>query len=282
MRRDNKSLIIDKSKCTSCGLCVKSCVRKIINLEDYTIDNEKCFRCFHCYSVCPADAIIFPDAEFEKIDKISIKPESFENLIYHRKSHRNFLDREIPAEFFKKAGEITRYSPTATNSQSVHLTIVNGREKVKKFSDQVMNYLKKMSKYFNSFTSIFFSLLIGRSKIKKAASNKKFIDKYFSGNNILTFDTQSLFLFHAPKHGSAMAEADCNIAAASVMLYLETAGLSSCFMGFVVQALRYNKKLKKSVNIPKNHTVHAALAVGYPELKYLKKTIRKDAKLDIL
>ncbi len=282
MRRDSKSLIIDRAKCTSCGLCVKACVKKIINLEDFTINNDKCFRCFHCYSVCPADAIIFPDAKFERTDKIGIKPESFENLIYHRKSHRNFLDKEIPSEVFKKAAGIAGYSPTATNSQSVHLTVINGREKVKKFSDRVMNYFKMMSQFYNGFTALIFSLFIGRTKAKKALNSKKFVERYFSGYNILTFDAPSLILFHAPRHGSSMAEADCNIAATTVMLYLETAGLSSCFMGFITLAMRFNKNLKKSLNIPNNHIIHAALAAGYPELKYLKKTIRKVTKIEIL
>lgn len=275
-------LSIDKKKCINCGLCVKSCVKDIIDLEKYEIDNDKCFKCFHCFSICPKDAIKYGNIKPVKLQNFKIKPNDFENLIYKRRSSRNYLDKKIPGNVFKSIAEIVRYSPTATNSQAVYLTVLDGKSKVKKLSDEVMIFFKNLSKYLNKFTSPFFSIIIGKSKIQKALSNKKFLAKYFEGKNILTYDAPCLLLFHSPKDKSVMAVDDCNIAASYVSLYLETLGLSSCFIGFIVNAFKYNKKLYNLAGIPKNHIVHTALTVGYPKLKYLKKTIRDNPKINFI
>ena len=50
---------IDKSKCTKCGLCSKSCKASCIDFKNQKIDYSRCVVCGDCMSVCHKQAIDF-------------------------------------------------------------------------------------------------------------------------------------------------------------------------------------------------------------------------------
>jgi MinD superfamily P-loop ATPase len=47
--------VIDREKCTQCGLCPELCRFKAI--EDFRVDPVSCEGCSFCYNICPAEAI---------------------------------------------------------------------------------------------------------------------------------------------------------------------------------------------------------------------------------
>ena len=57
---DLLDFVVDKEKCTKCGLCFQKCPVRAIDWkkkETAYINKEKCIRCLSCISNCPADAI---------------------------------------------------------------------------------------------------------------------------------------------------------------------------------------------------------------------------------
>ncbi len=68
---------IDKNKCSSCGLCEKSCKSSCIDSKAKNIDSSRCVACFNCIEVCPRDAIIYslpspaskPEQHGREVDK---------------------------------------------------------------------------------------------------------------------------------------------------------------------------------------------------------------------
>ncbi|MHA1619314.1 MAG: EFR1 family ferrodoxin [Promethearchaeota archaeon] len=50
---------VNKSKCTKCGICVKSCPTNAISMENEEIPKfgKECIGCFNCVLKCPEDAI---------------------------------------------------------------------------------------------------------------------------------------------------------------------------------------------------------------------------------
>ena len=56
--RYKNSVRIDQSKCTRCGLCVKSCpVQNLTMKENSVLTNNDCILCYRCTNSCPELAI---------------------------------------------------------------------------------------------------------------------------------------------------------------------------------------------------------------------------------
>lgn len=51
--------VIDKSKCTSCGLCARNCKSSCIDSKNHTIDYSRCVVCLDCIGKCSQGAISY-------------------------------------------------------------------------------------------------------------------------------------------------------------------------------------------------------------------------------
>ncbi len=49
---------VDKKRCTSCGVCARSCPVDAIVVDDHPVfDYHKCIACYCCYELCPEHAV---------------------------------------------------------------------------------------------------------------------------------------------------------------------------------------------------------------------------------
>ena len=93
----NKNFVVDKEKCTGCGLCVKDCSTVAIKLDEnnnpYMTEkgNTNCMECQHCLAICPTGAISILGRNPEGSSSIEdFSPENILNTIKTRKSCRHF------------------------------------------------------------------------------------------------------------------------------------------------------------------------------------------------
>ncbi len=111
---------IDKSSCTSCGICESVCKAECINSKDKTVDNSSCIRCFNCLNVCSSSAIEY---------KLSIKKEKNDFKKIQNISRRNFLYSFLGILSFSglnllwrnKKTPIKSYTPPPTPPGSISL-----------------------------------------------------------------------------------------------------------------------------------------------------------------
>ena len=111
---------IDKSSCTSCGLCESVCKAECISSKDKTVDNSSCIRCFNCLSVCPFSSIKYkPGIETSKTVKKEEQNTSRRNFIYSTLGILGFSginlllkNKKIPAK---------NYNPPPTPPGSISL-----------------------------------------------------------------------------------------------------------------------------------------------------------------
>ena len=52
-------IVLNDSKCTSCGLCENACKSQCINSKEKRVDHSRCVSCFNCLNRCKADGIGF-------------------------------------------------------------------------------------------------------------------------------------------------------------------------------------------------------------------------------
>lgn len=277
-----KMIKIDTNKCISCELCVQSCTTKAINPLEGIVNESRCMSCSHCVAVCPTDAVSQDDKISRVINNHNINPENFENLIYARKSIRNFKTDEIDDDTLKTFLNLMEYAPTGTNSQETYVTVIRGREKIKPFSESIIKYFQRTLKMFLTPAAYpFIKMMKGKEKADKLYSYKKHILDVKEGHDIITYNCPLIIVFHAsPK--SSTPEMDCNIQASYASLHAVTLGLGTCFNGFICRGINGDKKIKSDLKIPKDHKVFSSLLVGYPELKYKKRVIRQELKVNIV
>ena len=54
-----KPIICDIKKCLKCGLCMRHCPVKAIEMNPFpAVNRKKCIRCFCCIEICPQDAMM--------------------------------------------------------------------------------------------------------------------------------------------------------------------------------------------------------------------------------
>ena len=73
----SKKLKINNNLCVGCGLCVKNCPMKNLEIKDSkAISLNKCTMCYRCISMCPKQAItllgdkVYEQARYEKYAKL--------------------------------------------------------------------------------------------------------------------------------------------------------------------------------------------------------------------
>lgn len=270
---------INKSKCNQCALCEIICIRKNIDIKNYTF-GENCFNCCHCMAICPKRAITDNGEISKAVNDFNIKPDDFENLIYNKRSCRIYSEKTVSKKDLEKIAEVMRFSPTGTNSQMLHMTIIGTREKLKELSDLIMKSFRFKQKLLLFFLPFLF-LLIGFKRTVRILKMRKFIDRYFEGEDILSYNAPSLFIFHCPKTAST-AEQDGVIASTIGTLYAESLGFASCFNGFIVYGINLSGKIKKRLSIPKKHKIYSTFLLGYPKYKFSSTVLREKAKYEII
>jgi nitroreductase/NAD-dependent dihydropyrimidine dehydrogenase PreA subunit len=283
------ALIHIQDNCIGCRKCVDVCPRYLFRLEDkkaVITEFDPCHDCGHCIALCPVDAIEHQrlnltslDEDFPLVGKQLTYDEVIE-VIRQRRSIRLFSNQKISRDQISKLIQLGRYAPTGHNSRKVCYTIIDGRDEVLFLLENMIELFKKLKSQLNSpFWMILVTLLGKRESYMKAKANlyrlnshiyhwEKGIDKVFHNSS-------TLILIHAAKDVPSPIE-DCNIAAQNISLGAPTLGLGSTFIGYLHKSWYYSKKIKKIIDLPSNHLLHACLAIGKPKHKFRRLVSRPE------
>ena len=108
-------VVIDKRRCTVCGLCVKVCKGSPLFIEENKINVDQtrvfgCVACGQCMAVCPNGAIkvngrdMTPDDIVELPDvECRANYDSLKSLMISRRSIRCFKDQNVDSETINRA-----------------------------------------------------------------------------------------------------------------------------------------------------------------------------------
>ena len=285
---------IDQEKCIGCGACVEICPWETISLihGKAQITGAKSLSCGHCMAVCPSNAIeiSFIDPEQTKFKTFSI-PQQWQapgehslaklvHLMASRRSCRHFMDTPVPEDKLRDLIKIGTLAPSGTNCQSWTFTCLSQRSQVLELGFQIKDFFERLNGKAENFILRKGLKLLGMKAldryyqeyytwVKKAmedmAHQKK--DRLFHG-------APALILMGNTKTASCPKE-DVLLAAQNILLGAHSMGLGSCLIGFAVDAMEADSKIKTHWGIPKSEAIHAIIALGYPDKKYQTITGRK-------
>lgn len=267
---------INAEKCTRCRKCENDCPSNAININLFTID-PSCIQCGHCVAICPEQAVIPDQGEVFPLENSTLSGDDFRKLSATVRSCRSFLKKDVPDEIIAKLIENMKHYPSASNARPVQVTVIKTPDLVQKLNDLTISALVK------SLTIITYPFIKGILRLFLPHINIDNLLKYRekltshpeSTNRMICYHAPVVMLFHAPASSFSLAGEDAFIWATYTSIYANTLGLGTCFIGFIIQAMKRDKKMKDKFGIPANHTVHSALIMGYPKVSYRNEVSRQ-------
>ena len=251
--------LIDSEKCSGCGLCVSNCQRRVLMIQEgkAVVRSANCFECGHCLAICPENAVKMSGCD-DEVWEIAGKPAFLDekSLITHlkfRRSIRQYKDTPVEKEKIEKIIEAGRLTPTASNTQNVrYIVIQNG---IDALEDEVIEQYKSS----------------GKTEYPVKLLNVYNPDRLKRG-----------FLFHkAPLLILVISQREINahLAAMNMELMAEALGLGTVYVGLFTTPANLNKKLRESLGVAEEEIIAACLAIGYPNVQYLRTAPRKKANV---
>jgi nitroreductase len=234
---------------------------------------NSCINCGHCIAVCPTNAITMDDHNMDEImdykeETFQIDPGHLLNFIKFRRSVRRFKNQEIPEDVLKNIMEAGRFTATGSNRQNVSYIVVQ----------KEMNALRSLAlKHLNE---------MAQAILKKDPSNSAMVQfarrweaQYLAdqqqpgAQDGLFYNATALILLVSD------SPVDASLAASNMELLAAAQGIGSFYGGFFMRVAQHNREIKETLGIQENQEVMVCMALGYPDVTYLRTVPRKEAEI---
>lgn len=164
--------------------------------------------------------------------------------IKKRRSIRKYKEIQIEQEKIEAIIEAGLYAPSGHNSQPWHFTVLQSKEVI----DQISVGTKEVLK--NCETPLF----------RRMAKNESF--------HIL-YGAPTVIVVSGKREGAYSMKADLGAATQNMLLAAESLGVSTCWIGLVVEYFKGEEQEKKNeeMGVPEGYEVQYAITLGYSSLE---------------
>lgn len=256
-----RKITVDRKKCVHCGLCVADCPMYCLELGDKNMplyrdgSAELCIACQHCMAVCPTGALSFgalnPD---DSLPTAYGDSDALLRLIQSRRSMRHFKNEDIPAESLAKIQAMLPFTPTASNADSLHFSIVTSRERMAAI--RRASYAE--ASLFGEVTS---------------SGLQRYREKIASGEDIIYRGAPVMIAVAAEKERTALpfhGIVDAAISLTLIDLYAQSLGLGVVWCGLALHAALHIPKVLALLEIPEEYALCYTMLLGVPAVRYLR------------
>jgi nitroreductase/NAD-dependent dihydropyrimidine dehydrogenase PreA subunit len=266
---------IDQDKCRRDGICVQECPAQIIvqaGKDDFPspADNadEFCIDCGHCVAVCPHRALTLRTMPLEKFPKVEKKlhplPQQIKHFLMARRSVRKYKEAPVAHGLLENLLDTARYAPTGSNKQEVHWMVFENPAEVRQLASLVIDSMRVMlPEMQDEYLSI---------------RMKRIISAWDQGKDRILRGAPHLVVVHSPAE-VPFAGVDCVIALTYLELYAYALGLGTCWAGYFTSAANLYAPLSAALQLPEGHICSGAIMLGYPQYKYERIPMRKEAQV---
>jgi nitroreductase/NAD-dependent dihydropyrimidine dehydrogenase PreA subunit len=285
------TISVDRKACIRCGACVGVCsIAEVFELTDEgssAVHPENCWNCGHCVAVCPTDAIDHDAFPLEDCPMIGAKDaptlDGLTAAFRARRSCRTFEEKPVPREVVRDLVTLSRWAPTAGNSQSIDWLAFDDREKIAELTDAILAESRRFANIIrNPILRPFVPLMIGAEAAERLRSAKPIIERLLrrraAGEDPIFHHVPVVLLGHSPAR-SNFGRDDAIYAAYNLMLAADHFGLGTCQIGFFQIAFEKSARLRRRVTLPEGRTCQVAVAVGYPRHRFRRALPRRSPNL---
>jgi nitroreductase/NAD-dependent dihydropyrimidine dehydrogenase PreA subunit len=269
-------ITVDARACIRCGACVRVCamahVFEIGDGASTAVRPDACWGCGQCVSACPVDAIDHDGFPLERCPLIDrgreLTPNQLVLLLRSRRSCRTFAERPVPRDVVRELVNVSRWGPSAENSQDVDWIAIDDRARITELSKAAIDQIRLFARLGkNPITRLVVRLLFGREMAKNAARTAQFgddlLDRWSEGTDPLFYNAPVVLIGHA-RSRRPFAGDDAIYAAYNLMLGAERLGLSTCQIGIFQMVIEKSGKVRRMLGLPENRDAQVILVLGYP------------------
>ncbi len=287
-------IIIDPVRCIGCGACTQVCPKDTIGIygEKAQMARDSSIGCGQCAAVCPADAIQVPfiDETALSLSTIDvpqkpIKPGESETaelvrLMYSRRSCRRYQKTTVPRTVLEDLVRIGTSAPSGSNDQLWTFSILPDRAAVETLAGIIADFFRNLNrKAANSIFRLLAKATMGNAldiyyRDYFADVERALRENELTGRDRLFHGAPAVILIGSEPGGSCPTEDAC-LAAQNIMLAAHTMGYGSCLIGFAVEAMKHDPSIARRIGIPDREKIHAVIALGEPDITYLRYTGRR-------
>lgn len=262
-------IVVDKDKCTECGLCVKVCHEHCITFIDGAphIDYEFCSTCTQCVAICPQRGLSWDQAPAIARDRARLpSPEQLDELFKERRSIRFFKKEKIDRALLAEIVGYAIYAPT----ENFHLRAIV-------VDDEAL--IAELAQVLLRLTQRIYHLIKPRL-VSSLARRTGFSHTYLRTMSKLEATVKRGHVFLSPPAAYVfivgdkripLSDASAQYALANIMYYAQAKGIGCGLCGNGQLYFDKNKTLRNRLGIQKRENILGTLLLGYPAIKFANK-----------
>ena len=299
MHLTSPCVFIDPARCSGCGTCIRVCPSDILSLENNTAhaapdtNAARCLQCGHCMAACPESAITIPalDTTLQNFSTFALDPawlapgnglptQDLARLICSTRSCRHYRQTPVEKEKLTDLIKLAVFAPSGTSSQAWTFTCLSSRPEVLALGQSIKAFFERLNKKAENVLLRKSLALFGAKSLEHYYTNyyesvKTAMAQMETENRDRLFHGAPVVILIGSSPGATCPKEDALLAAGNILLAAHTMGLGTCLIGFAVAAMGEDRSIQKNLGIPESETIHAAVALGYPDESYQRITGRK-------
>ncbi|MHC5053529.1 MAG: nitroreductase family protein [Planctomycetota bacterium] len=278
------STVIDRERCTGCGLCVKVCPAGTLTMEDgrAAVTGASSMGCGQCAAVCPPGAVRVGSLDEHAFDFATIRsidewvpwgePDAAElaRLMRSRRSCRSYTPEPVGASALDDLARIGTTAPSATNSQRWAFTVLPTRDDVKRLGREVAGFFKRLNRLARSRIVRLFSRSLRDYYRDYHSTVQEALDEWERDGRDRLFHGATAAIVVTSRPGASFPADDCLLATQNILLAAHAMGFGTCLVGFAVKAMDLDRRVARAVEVPDDETIHAVIALGRPAVRYAR------------
>jgi nitroreductase/ferredoxin len=274
------SFVVDAALCRKDGICVQVCPVRILKagpggvpVMDEAMRN-RCIACGQCMAFCPAAACagpgLDPDGRRPLRAALYPAPEHIEELLFSRRSIRNFTEESVPRETLARILDVARFAPTGGNHQSLRWIVTDGRERSRALLALVIGWLRHLPETDPEMAAV-----------TRAAGVVRAWDR---GIDILSRNAPHIIIPVGPDADTgygALPLLDAVIGLSHVEVVAQAHGVGCCWSGYLTRAFAHPAAaaLRECIGLEPAERAFSGLVAGFPRFRPVSRPPRKPLRV---
>lgn len=286
----------DPEKCTSCGLCIETCLFRSWDLDENEVprmkENAPCFSCYNCMAACPVDAISI--VEPYRVDsgfwitlpnplpaRMPLEPKDadgnpdkwteVEEIVFTRRSARNFKNKPVPETLVKRVLEAGRFAPSSGNCQPRQFVVVTNKDLIQEMNEAATSELDStFSKYMDDGGWKDLALAYKDNPIPGSwdpriilgGIGKSIVERV----NPVLLGAPVVILIAGDTRSIGSPQMQVGIAGQNMILVANSLGLKATWVG-LISRINTVPSLTEKLGIKEPFMIMSSVVLGYPKFK---------------